>query len=155
MKNNNFISFVTALVIGLVIGGGVIGLIWHNSLKTASRVSTFDQGINKPNSASFKEITLKEKMMYSMAYKQASKRHFWSLSRISLYRPQYDAMTYLLQKNGRLAGFRLNAGIVGDPKDVVIVNGIDATGKDDTTTPPILTPVEPCPPCCDDTTAAH
>jgi len=141
MKNNNFISFVTALVIGLIIGGGVIGFLWHNSLKTGKIEGS---GVNK-------EITVQQKDLYLEAYKKTIEtRQFWSLIRVSIYRQQYDAMTYLLNKNPKLKGFRFTPGIIGDPTEVVVVNGVDPAGKDDTSTPPILTPVEPCPPNCDD-----
>jgi hypothetical protein len=153
MKNNNFISFVTALVIGLIIGGGIVGLIWHNGLKTSNKTSTIEQNIKNPGYAAIKEITTKEKEIYLNEYKKTAKRHFWSSSRVSVYMQQYNAMTYLMNKNHALAGFRLNAGIIGDPKDVIVVSAIDSTGKDDLGTPPVITNVEPCPPNCDDTTA--
>ena len=139
MKNNNFISFVTAIVIGLIIGGGVIGLIWHNSLKTAK----------KQGSAAIKEITVKEKQIYLDEYKKTGARPFWSLTKVSVYRQQYDAMTYLLKKNPALTGFRFYPGIIGDPIEAIVVCATDPKGNDDTATPPILTFVEPCPPNCD------
>src|ERR1039457_6372340 len=116
MKNNNFISFVTALIIGLIIGGGVIGLLWHNSKKHGSE--QLPSGI--------KEITVKEQQIYLEEYTKPGTRQFWNLTRISFFMHQYDAMTYLLKKNPNLKGFRFTPGIVGDPKEVIVVNGVDA-----------------------------
>ena len=62
MKSNSFISFVTALVIGLTIGAGVIGLLWHYNLK--------------PN-----------KIQPPLPL--TSTGHFW---RMTIFRSQYDHM---------------------------------------------------------------
>jgi hypothetical protein len=140
MKNNNFISFVTALVIGLIIGGGVIGLIWHHSLKS----------VKIEGSKIVKEITAQEKETYRNDFKKKAKRNLWSITKISLGVKQYEAMEYLLKKNPSLGGFRLYPGLVGDPEEVIVVCAVDPQGADDGTVPPILTPVEPCPPICDD-----
>jgi hypothetical protein len=141
MKNNNFIAFVTALLIGLIIGGGVIGLLWHNSLKAPK-----EEG-SKVN----KEITVQQKLQYLEEYKKTiDTRQFWSLTRVSFYMQQYDAMTYLLKKNPKLKGFRFTPAIVGDPFEGVVVSALDANGEEVTTCPPVLTGVEPCPPNCDD-----
>ena len=152
MKNNNFTSFVTALVIGLIIGGGVVGLIWHNTSKKSSSEALL-KPVMQPSSSLIKDITWAERKDYFNEFKRTSGKYYWTLTTILLYRPQYDAMTELLGKNPRLKCFKLIPGIVGDPTSVVVVSAVDSSGQNDTKTPPVLTPKDPCPPMCDDTTA--
>jgi hypothetical protein len=138
MKSNNFTSFVTALVIGLIIGAGGLGLIWHNSLKNP----VIDPKIQKIMHSSYKSP------LYLTGHVKTEAISSWC---ICLFTDQYNAMTKLLQMDPSIIGFKLCIGLSDDGREIIIVTGLDSHGTPVTSVPSIDTPVEPCPPNCDDT----
>ncbi len=113
MKNNNFILFVTALVIGLIVGVGVIGLKGQNT-----------QAVPKKNIAKEKQIYFNGKLK-----PPPSPGHFW---RMTIFKSQYDTMTKILSTQHLptpVDAFRLTVGSKTKNNYFILIDGIDTNGS--------------------------
>jgi hypothetical protein len=116
MKNKNFISIVISLVIGLLIGGGIIGLLWQSNIKTP------------------KLLTINEGKAYHNS--DPIPGHFW---KIHLSKSIYDIMKQVLDNNSSLKGCRL---FPLPSENSVCIGGILSDGTDDSSTPCLNAPLE-------------